>query len=168
MQDQRIRDMVRALRPSQDKPLWYGGATLIGSLRGVSAEQAAWKPQGLKNSIWRLALHCAYSQYLVRRKFAESEERGTFPRKGGYWPALPEAIDDKTWAADRALLREEHQHLVEAVAGFDPARLDDLPPGNKRWTYADLLLGVVQHDTYHTGQIQVLKRLWAQEHIQEY
>jgi hypothetical protein len=34
MQDQRIRDLWRALRPSQDKPLWYGGASLLGSLRG--------------------------------------------------------------------------------------------------------------------------------------
>ena len=32
----------------------------------------------------------------------------------------------------------------------------------KRWTYGELALGIAAHDAYHTGQIQLLKRLWQE------
>jgi len=33
-------------------------------------------------------------------------------------------------------------------------------PAGKGWTLGELILGIAQHDAYHTGQIQMLKRLW--------
>jgi uncharacterized damage-inducible protein DinB len=48
--------------------------------------------------------------------------------------------------------------LVEAVAAFDVSRLDQLE-GSSKTTYADLITGILLHDTYHAGQIQMLKRL---------
>jgi uncharacterized damage-inducible protein DinB len=29
----------------------------------------------------------------------------------------------------------------------------------RKWTYGELIIGVAAHDAYHTGQIQLLKRL---------
>ena len=31
-------------------------------------------------------------------------------------------------------------------------------------TYADLITGILLHDTYHVGQIQLMKRLWKSAH----
>jgi uncharacterized damage-inducible protein DinB len=163
MLDPRIRDMLHALDPSRGEQLWYGGATLLGALRGVRAREAQWTPPGLRNSIWRLVLHCAHAEYLVWRKFEGSTVRGGFPRAGGDWPTLPTVLSEPAWAEDRTLLREQHQSLIEVVEHFDPARLDELAPDSSRWTHADLLLGVVMHNTHHAGQIQLLKRLWAQQ-----
>ena len=59
-----------------------------------------------------------------------------------------------------ALLRVEHQRLVEAASAVRPALLSRHPPGSRRWTYGELLVGIAMHDAYHTGQIQLLKRLW--------
>ena len=97
--------LSHALQPAPGVGRWYGGATLLGALRGVGAELAAWTPAGLRNSIWRLALHCAYWEWYVARKFEESRSRERFPRQGYSWPELPDVIDDKTWSADRALAR---------------------------------------------------------------
>jgi hypothetical protein len=69
--------------------------------------------------------------------------------------------DEAAWRADRALLMEQQRRFVEAVSRFDPAKLYRRPPGGKKWTYGDLILGILAHDAYHTGQIQLLKRLWA-------
>jgi len=63
------------------------------------------------------------------------------------------------WDEDRKLLRECHERLVEAVSGFDASRLDDFAGEGRKTTYADLITGIVLHDTYHAGQIQMLKRL---------
>jgi len=34
------------------------------------------------------------------------------------------------------------------------------PPRGKRWTLGELIVGIAQHDAYHAGQIQMLKRLY--------
>ncbi len=38
--------------------------------------------------------------------------------------------------------------------------LGAMPPLGKRWTFGEMVLGIAAHDAYHTGQIQLLKRLW--------
>ncbi|UCF20727.1 MAG: DinB family protein [Gemmatimonadota bacterium] len=160
MTDARIKEIVTALEPPKGKGLWHGGASPLGSLRGVTAEQAAWKPAPNRHSIWELVLHIAYWKYAVRRRLT-GVEKGGFPRAPANWPAVPKKSDSKAWSEDRALLRDEHAQLVETLRSLDPARLDRKPVGGGKWTCADLMMGVVLHDTYHTGQIQLLKRLYA-------
>lgn len=161
MTDQETLDLLRfELQPAPGGRRWYGGPTLLGAVRGVSVEMAAWLPPeyaGYKNSIWRLLLHCAYWEAYVARKFEGASVRERFPRPGGQWPTLPDALDERAWAADRALCRDTHQRLVAAVETFDPARL--LEHATEQTTYADFLLGVTMHNTHHTAQMQALKRM---------
>jgi DinB superfamily len=138
---------------------WHGGPTPVGAVRGVTAEQARWTPAPGRKSIWTLTLHIAYWKYAVRR-LLDGSKRGGFPRRPSNWPALPDPPDERNWAEDVALLRVEHERLVEAVSSVDPARLFQRLPTSRRWTYGELMVGVAMHDAYHTGQIQLLKRLW--------
>ena len=156
--DQRLRDFLNQFNPSPGKGLWYGGASLFGTLRRLTPDQAAWRAPGHDHSIWQLMLHCAYARYSVRRAFEGLQERGLFPRKGGYWAGLPGTVNDRTWKEDLDLLKNEHQLLVAAVTAFDPAHLDEQATPATR--YIDLLWGVVMHDMYHVGEMQVLKRLY--------
>ena len=160
MEKRRLRDLLEALQPPAGKKLWHGGASVLGSLRGVSPEEAAWKPGSDRHTIWELALHIAYWKYAVWRRIT-GEQKGGFGRGPSNWPAVPTPADARAWDSDRALLRREHERLIEAVATLDPAHLDRKPGGRGKWTHADLILGIVLHDTYHTGQIQMLKRLYA-------
>jgi hypothetical protein len=57
------------------------------------------------------------------------------------------------------LLRSEHTRLVEVIRDFGPQRLDHVASGGGHHRYVDLMFGIVSHDLYHVGQIQVLKRL---------
>lgn len=156
--DARIADFLNQFAPAPNQRLWYGGASLFGTLRGVDAKQAAWRADGHDHSLWQLLLHCAYARYSVRRAFTGNPVRGGFPRQGGYWAALPELVNDLSWKADIALLKNEQQLLVEAVKTFDPNRLDEQSTQSCR--YIDLLWGVVMHDMYHVGEMQVIKRLF--------
>lgn len=157
--DRRLDYILETLDPPANKDLWFGGASPLGSLRGVSAEAAAWKPAPDRHSIWELALHVAYWRYAVRRLLLD-EEKGGFPRSPSNWPDVPEPADADAWKEDLALCRAEEKRLLEAVRAVDPDRLDETPPGNDNRTVADLLMGIVMHDTYHTGQIQIMKRLY--------
>ncbi len=131
----------------------------MGSLRGVTSEVAAWKPAPGRHSIWELVLHMAYWKYAVRRKLT-GEGKGGFPRGPSNWPDVPEVPDAKVWKEDRGLLRDEHDKLVEAIRAFNGKRLDKKPEDGGETKFVDLLMGIVMHDTYHTGQIQILKRLY--------
>jgi uncharacterized damage-inducible protein DinB len=149
--------IARTLEPARGGA-WHGGPTAVGALRGVPAETARWVPGAKRHGIWMLTLHIAYWKYAVRRHL-EPVGRGQFPRSPANWPALPEVPDEAAWQADRALLGREHRLFVEAVRQFDPAKLNRRPPKKRQSTYGDMILGVLAHDVYHTGQIQLLKRL---------
>jgi uncharacterized damage-inducible protein DinB len=159
MTDARLTEILAVLDPKPGKPLWHGGASPLGSLRGVSPELAAWKPYRGGHSIWEFTLHIAYWKYAVRRRLEDSAVGG-FPRSPADWPAMPKGRDDKSWRSDRSLLREEHETLIAAIRSFDPKRLDEKASGRKVYRYLDLLHGVVMHDTYHVGQVQLLKRMY--------
>ena len=112
----------------------------------------------------------AYWKYAVRRQLAravpgdEDDAGEGFARSPADWPGVPERADEKAWAADRKLLRDEHRRLCDLIRAFPVRQLDNQPPGAKKWTCAQLMFGIATHDAYHTGQIQLLKRLWKQRH----
>lgn len=160
MTDRRLEEALRHLDPPAGFDPWHGGASVLGSLRGVPPAVAAWKPYPDRHSIWELALHIAYWNYAVWRRLTDADPGG-FPRSPSDWPAVPDPPDADAWAGDRRLVREWHDRLVEAIRAFEAERLDEVAgeSGKTRTTYADLVTGIVLHETYHAGQVQLMKRL---------
>ena len=136
----------------------WQGTTLTGALRGVTPKHALWRPGPKRHNVWELALHTAYWKYVVRRRITGDETRGAFPRSPSNWPAVPAVPDAAAWRRDVGLVKEMHAELRTVVAGLKPRRLAARSPTGK-WTYAEMIHGVAAHDLYHTGQIQLIKRL---------
>lgn len=134
---------------------WHG-TNLLGSIRGIKPDDAAWRPQPDRHNIWELIVHAAYWKYTVYRRFADVE-RGSFPLKGSNF-FLRDRGDEAALKGDVKLLKDQHAKLVAAVADFDASKLHDNPRGSQ-FTYRDLAIGAAAHDLYHAGQIQLLKRL---------
>jgi hypothetical protein len=137
---------------------WHG-TNLRGSVRGVSAAQAAWRPAPGRHDIWELVVHAAYWKYVVRRRLT-GERRGSFPLEGSNWFRRPLEGTDREWRGDVALLDRMHRALRQAVERLPAARLHHAPRGSTV-SNAFLLSGIAAHDLYHAGQIQLLKRLSA-------
>ena len=146
----RIKDALELLDPPAGFRPWHGGPSLMGCLRGVSAEKAAWKPTPERNSIWNLVLHIAYWKYSIIRKLNPDFPRG-FDRSPANFPAVPETSSVKQWEADKGLLQKTHQILVDEIEKFPPEKLDEICPAKKEWTYSQLIVGIAAHDTYHIG-----------------
>ena len=126
---------------------WHG-TTLRGSLRGVSPAEAAKPPAPGRHSIWQLALHAAYWKYAVWRRLTGAK-RGTFGRSGSNWLAVPSPASAGAWKRDLDFLAACHRDLRSAVE-----KVGELTPKRRR-----LIAGAALHDCYHTGQIQLAKRL---------
>jgi hypothetical protein len=159
MNDPRLDEIMRLMNPEPGIRPWFGGPSPVGCLRGVSCKQAAWKPPAARHGIWELVLHIAYWKYALRRNL-EDLPRGGFPRSPSNWPRIPERPDERSWKRDRALLRAEHERLIDAVGAFDPRRLDDTAPGSGAYRFIDHFHGIVMHDVHHVAQIQLLKRMY--------
>lgn len=129
---------------------WHG-VTLRAALRGLSAEDVAWRPAPGRHNIWELTAHAAYWKFVARRRLGGAK-LGAFPYEGRDWVAAPASIDDRAWQRVVRALDEEHRLLCEVVASLP----DDVLRNKKKLR---LLYGVAAHDVYHTGQIQLVKRL---------
>ena len=149
--------MIRQLEQAFDKRSWHG-PNLMGSIRGVSEEEAGWRPGEGRHNIWEVVVHAAYWKYIVLRKLT-NEARGSFSLKGSNWFARPsDAEGGSRFGDDVVLLKEYHSKLLAAVRSWPASSMDRMSPGKKD-TYRDLIIGVAAHDLYHAGQIQLLKRL---------
>jgi hypothetical protein len=154
--DPRIELLLEILGQAFDRRGWHG-TTLRGALRGVSPDEALWRPAPDRHNVWELTVHAAYWKYAVRRRLT-GEAAASFERKPSNWPAIPDPPDLKAWKKDIALLEAEHSKLVEVVSRLATADLERRSPKGV-WTYAEEIHGIAAHDLYHTGQIQLIKRL---------
>lgn len=57
-----------------DRKAWHG-PNLLGSLRGLSAEQALRRPAPGRHNVWEIAVHCAYWKSIVRRRLDPTRRR---------------------------------------------------------------------------------------------
>ncbi|HEU5305031.1 MAG TPA: DinB family protein [Gemmatimonadales bacterium] len=154
--DPRIELLLEVMDQAFDQKAWHG-TTLRGSLRGVTPDEAQWRPAPGRHNIWELALHAAYWKYAVRRRLA-GEAMGSFDRKPSNWPEVPQPADLRAWRRDVALLEAEHRKLRDVVRAMPPVRLDQRSPKGV-WRNVEEIHGIAAHDLYHTGQIQLIKRL---------
>ena len=135
---------------------WHG-PNLRGSLRGVSLDAAAWRPQPSAHNVWELMVHAAYWKYVVWRRLTGAP-RGTFPLEGSNFFERPVRRTAAEWRDDLRLLDAMHRDLRAAVEATAPRTLNARLPGSAV-TRLRLITGAAAHDVYHAGQIQLLKKL---------
>lgn len=136
---------------------WHGPA-LRKILEGVDHAQAAARPLEGAHSIWELVLHITAWKNEVRHRL--SGARASDPREGD-WPPIGEPSAG-AWRDACEKLEVAHRLLLSAVRQFPEQNLP-VPTNDHRGegiaaTHYELLMGILQHDCYHAGQIAVLKR----------
>ena len=150
------RELLAFLDQAYDHRSWHG-PNLRGSLRRVSAEQAAWRPAPGRHNVWEIAVHAAYWKYAVRRRLT-GERRRSFPLEGSNWFRRGDDVREPLWRSDLALLDEMHRSLREVTATLSERDLSRTAGGGP-FTNRALVSGAAAHDLYHAGQIQLLKKL---------
>jgi len=151
-----VATLLALVDEAYDRRSWHG-PNLRGSLRGMSAARAAWRPFENRHSAWEIAVHAAYWKYAAWRRLT-GEKRGSFARAGSNWFDAAARPTEARWREDLALLAACHGRLREAVSRLADEDLTR-PAAGGRETAGRLVRGVAAHDLYHAGQIQLLKRL---------
>jgi uncharacterized damage-inducible protein DinB len=138
---------------------WHGPETK-GLLNGVSADEAISKPVHAAHSIWELVLHMTAWQ---REVLARLEgKRPSLPEMGD-WPGVP-APSAAAWKRARRDLEGSLRELVQRVKALGAEDLEVFVgatrsrPLGSGVSRAEMLVGILQHNAYHTGQIALLRK----------
>jgi uncharacterized damage-inducible protein DinB len=153
---QEITLLLQIIDEAYKKKAWHG-PNLRGSIKGLTAKQAAWRPAPNRHNIWEIVVHAAYWKYVVRRRLL-GEKRGSFSLKGSNWFVRPRSLSEAAWREDIALLDNTHREMRDAISTLPTKSLHSASKGSSQNT-ATLVYGIAAHDVYHAGQIQLLKRM---------
>lgn len=140
------------LQKSHEGEAWHGPA-LAELLAGVTAEQALARPLADAHSIYEIVLHLAGWTDLTVRVLEGDPTRE--PHEGD-WPPGGEP-SQAAWEQAVEKLNRDQTRLFEAASKLPDSRLQERAAG-RDYTIGFMLLGVLQHNAYHAGQIALLKK----------
>ncbi len=135
---------------------WHG-PSLLEAVEGIDAEAAERRPVAGAHTIAEIVGHAAFWIDAGRRRIggeavSEVPPALNFPPQG--------AASASSWQATLAALDEAHRRLHATLLALDDDRLDGAVAGSDP-TVRGLLLGILQHNAYHAGQIVVLRKAGA-------
>lgn len=127
--------------------------TIQGTLSRISAVQASQRPLSSCNTIWEIVNHLTEWKINVLQRL--QGKIMVTPANNYISPILDQS--EKAW--DQALIRFEsvHNDWLEYLNQVDPETFDSIYPPNQM-TYYEHILGILQHDAYHLGQIVLLAK----------
>ena len=149
----RARHLGSSLERTVTGPMWHGSA-LAEVLEGVTAERAAARPIPGAHTIWEIVLHIIAWAEIARARLRGESTGDPTPEQD--WPPVA-ATDAAAWQRTLERLGACHRELAADVRGLDEARLDQ-KVANLDYSADVLLHGIVEHGTYHGGQIALLKK----------
>jgi len=130
---------------------WHGPSTRE-VLSGIDAATAGLPPDGSPHAIVEHVRHITFWLNAAYSRIANGRDVGS----DADWPK-EKTLSAEAWFQVIADLGEAYKTLHTAVLELDDDRLDDAMAGSDP-TVRGLLLGTLQHNAYHTGQIVLIAR----------
>jgi len=143
-----VERTIEELNRSWNGNPWYG-PSLRPMLDGITEEQARSHPVKNAHSILELVAHAAFWMDM------------TVKRLEGF---TGEATDDQDWRDVSKLswrealadLESRYTALLDRLARLNDEQMNK--PARKHMTVYAVLVGVIEHNVYHAGQIALLKK----------
>ncbi|REH01136.1 DinB family protein [Flavobacterium aquicola] len=128
--------------------------TLENTLKDVTAEQAYRKINPNLNTIWEIVHHLIqWRKNILRRVQGETI---ITPDHNYFVPIIDPS--EVAWAQSLQTLAKSQESWNAFFEEFDDADFDKIYVNNNH-TYYEHIHGIIQHDTYHLGQIVILKKM---------
>ena len=148
--------LIEQFTACYDENGWF--VALKNALKNLSAEQAAWKPEGADNSIWEILAHLNFYNEAYLKRFMGIEyvyptddNRETF--------SSGDAVSEEAWQTEiekfDAIMTEWRDLLLSA----DEDKFTQPVSATNESPWASLLAHVNAHNAHHGGQIVILRKL---------
>jgi len=155
-----IEKLIRELDKAVNGDPWYG-ASLKSILQDITYEQAAVRHDANIHTIAEIVLHiCAWMEEVSSRLEGNDPKE---PERGD-WPEA-DKLNEADWSdlVDRVF--EAHEKLLELVRNLPFEKFEEqVGVGRDKelgtgYSYREMLVGLMEHNIYHGGQIGLLKKL---------
>ena len=128
----------------------------LACVEDVSSELAGRRVPTLPHTIWQLVGHLNYWMDFELRCI-EGPESPYPEHAAAGWPRTDGPPDRESWALSLALLRTNLDQLV-ALANARASTLARIVHPGKGTTVEDILVVLAAHNSYHVGQIVLLRQ----------
>ncbi|MEO6540577.1 MAG: DinB family protein [Ferruginibacter sp.] len=149
-----INRILKLFADLQHGDCWIGN-NFKEVLHGVGANKALQDISGNTNSIWQLVAHITYWRTSVVNRLTGTNNPPPFQDF-----LLPGDCNEITWRQALHDFEAAYHLLRNAIQHFNPDNLDK-PSPKKEQTFYELMMGCLQHDSYHLGQMMLLKKVSA-------
>lgn len=158
MNNEHIQHIILQLQETYSGQPWHG-RSIKSLLSEVTPEIGLKKPNANSHSIAELVYHMVtWRQFTISRlEPAEGKSAEYFELMD--WRPL-DLSNKKTWEEGLRLLEESQQHVIRVLEKFNDSILPE-KVAERNYTFKVLLYGLLQHDTYHAGQIAYAMKLLA-------
>ncbi|MES2372814.1 MAG: DinB family protein [Bacteroidota bacterium] len=146
-----IQKIEQLFNELQQGECWIG-LNMQQVLEGVTPEKAAAKFNPDGNSIWQLVNHISYWRKTVMIRL---NGKDAYPSSEDFY--IPPVQDTPSWKNTLADFNTVYLEFRNTIIAFDEAKLNQ-PSPKPGQTYYQLLMGCLQHDSYHMGQMVLLKK----------
>jgi uncharacterized damage-inducible protein DinB len=142
-----VTKIVNILKHTYEKNAWHGPA--VKEVLAGTKEKQVFNRFGNSHSIIELVSHMtAWRNYVTEKlkgndSFELTDEQN-FP-------------NEKSWKKALADLEQSQLNLIKALEKTDEEQLQKIVP-NRKFKFYTMLHGIIHHDIYHIGQIQLLKK----------
>jgi uncharacterized damage-inducible protein DinB len=146
-----INRIVKLFEDLQHGDCWVG-TNFKETLHGVDAAAAAKTITAGGNSVWLLTAHIIYWRSTVVNRLTGSDNPPPFKDF-----LLPPILDDTHWKQTLHDFEAAYHTLRTALHSIKEEQLDK-PSPKEGQTFYQLIMGCLQHDAYHMGQLVLLKK----------
>ena len=132
----------------------------VASLSGLGVEPAGRRLAGVEHTIWQLVWHMNYWMDYELRSIAGPEV--PYPdQAAASWPVEPGPDSATAWDEEVVRFARQLARLGDWVNRAVGGEGDRIVHGKKAETVQDVLWQMVAHNSYHIGQVAMLRRAFG-------
>jgi uncharacterized damage-inducible protein DinB len=132
-------------------------ASLDDALKNIPFEILNKKPAGLPYSIWQLAEHIRISQSDIL-EFSRDPKYQSPEWPEGYWPSSINVKEKEDWQDCIRKIKNDRDSFIELLRNSEETLYKPFTHGDGQTLFREALV-LADHNSYHTGEIIVLRRL---------
>ena len=155
-----MSEPTRAFRDHLVRVLDWDDAhvTFDRAVEGIPADKRGARAAGFEHSSWQLLEHIRIAQEDILDFCINSAYAHAMRWPDDYWPRDPAPPGPAAWAESLEAFRRDGESLKQLVADPSLDLFAKIPHGTGQTCLREVLL-VADHNSYHVGQLVLVRRL---------
>ncbi len=126
---------------------------VLGTLKSITAKQATEKHKDF-NSIWQIVNHMILWRLTLLKRL---KDKSVIPPKNNFISEVKDT-SPKAWKETIKKFERSQKNIISFLGKSKDELLKKISP-TSGYSYYELVMAIVIHDTYHLGQIVLLKKM---------